>query len=218
VSGRVVLLHGGGSTGATWHALATRLVAAGFEAVTPDLRGHGAGPRPGTYPLAGFAADVLALLESLGPEPVDLIGHSLGGYVALAVATARPDRVRRLVVEDPPVPPRTGPSTRQLSRLQMSAGFVAALARGRWFDPRALRSVLDELRRPDPEWWAGLGTVTVPTLVVSGGEASHIAPTRLAELTSRLPDARLLTIPVGHRVHSHAPDRFAEVVLSFLAG
>jgi len=58
----------------------------------------------------------------------------------------------------------------------------------------------------------------MPTLVVSGGPTSHIRPQRLAEMVRHLPDAQLVTIPVGHRVHSLAPQRFRDAVLPFLGG
>ena len=69
-----------------------------------DLRGHGASSRPGAYSVALMAADVASLLDAVGGAAVDLVGHSLGGLVALRVAAGRPDRVRRLVLEDVGMP------------------------------------------------------------------------------------------------------------------
>ena len=50
-----------------------------------------------------------------------------------------------------------------------------------------------------------------------GGPESHVPGYRLEEMTKLIPDCRLVTLPVGHRVHLSDPDRFAELVLTFLA-
>ncbi len=70
-----------------------------------DLRGHGESGRAtlDTYDAGSYAADVAALIESLGHQPAVVVGHSLGGVVAMALATSRPDLVRGLFLEDPPL-------------------------------------------------------------------------------------------------------------------
>ena len=77
--------------------------------------------------------------------------------------------------------------------------------------------ILRQLSRPDMQWWQRLGDVRQPTLILSGGPTSCIPPQRLADVTAAIPGARLTTIPVGHRVHSLARDRFSAEVLAFLA-
>lgn len=67
-----------------------------------DLRGHGRSDRPGEYSLELMRDDVLGLLDALGLDRVDLVGHSMGGVVAHLVAQARPWQVVRLVLEDAP--------------------------------------------------------------------------------------------------------------------
>ncbi|HEX3771242.1 MAG TPA: alpha/beta hydrolase [Polyangiaceae bacterium] len=99
----VVLLHSSGMSGRQWRRLAGDLVARGFRAVVPDLAGHGQSPGwPELDPLT-FAVDVDdvgALVDGEG-APVDLVGHSYGGLIALLVALARPERVRSLALYDP---------------------------------------------------------------------------------------------------------------------
>src|SRR5690242_16276463 len=58
--------------------------------------GHGT-----DYTIAQHVADVIAFIEALGPEPVDLMGHSRGGHIAFRVAQQRPDLLRRLVLAEP---------------------------------------------------------------------------------------------------------------------
>jgi pimeloyl-ACP methyl ester carboxylesterase len=73
------------------------------RAVTLDLRGHGRSERPknGDYTIAGMAGDVAAVADTLGLEKFVLVGHSMGGGVALTYAGAHPDRVAGLVLVDP---------------------------------------------------------------------------------------------------------------------
>jgi pimeloyl-ACP methyl ester carboxylesterase len=73
------------------------------RAVALDLRGHGRSERPrnGDYTIAGMVGDVAAAADTLGLAKFVLVGHSMGGGVALAYAGAHPDRVAGLVLVDP---------------------------------------------------------------------------------------------------------------------
>ena len=98
----VVLLHGVMRRGLDWLTVWPAL-AARWRVHAPDFRGHGGSARtPGAYRIADYVPDLVALVRSLD-EPAVLIGHSLGGNVAAAVAAEAPDRVRALVLEDPPL-------------------------------------------------------------------------------------------------------------------
>ncbi|GAB2551479.1 alpha/beta fold hydrolase [Leucobacter ruminantium] len=95
----VAALHGAGLNA---HSFDPMLLALGAPAVALDLPGHGrsdwradADYRPGT-----MASDVAAAIERLAPQPVALVGHSLGGLTAAIIASERPDLVERLIVVD----------------------------------------------------------------------------------------------------------------------
>lgn len=94
----VVLVHGGRDHGRTWDRVAQAL-AADWRVIVPDLRGHGDSDHSpdGHYPMDAYVADLDALIERLTLPEVRLIGHSLGGNIALRYAGARPERVVRLV-------------------------------------------------------------------------------------------------------------------------
>ncbi|HRG99851.1 MAG TPA: alpha/beta hydrolase [Polyangiaceae bacterium] len=103
----VVLLHGSGMSSRQWRSLMVRLEAA-RRAVAPDLLGCGENPpwpddAPFRHALDVAAVTEVVLAESAraGGAPVDLVGHSYGGLLALTVARARPDLVRTLAVYDP---------------------------------------------------------------------------------------------------------------------
>ncbi|WP_410667828.1 alpha/beta fold hydrolase [Amycolatopsis sp. cmx-4-68] len=205
----VVLLHALGSRAGTWDRFAAELAGAGRHVIAPDLRGHGESSWPGEYSFELSAADVLGFLDRRGTDRADLVGHSLGGRVAQSLAQRHPHRVRRLVIEEAPVPPRqdTGQRAQPPERPDEPVDF----------DWSVVAPTFRQARHPDPDWWARLPAITATTLVISGGPASHVSPAALAEVAMAMPDATLVTIPdAGHRVHSTRPDEFSAAVLPFL--
>ncbi|UDY34851.1 alpha/beta fold hydrolase [Dermatobacter hominis] len=104
VGGRPLLLvHGFTGAKEDFRDVVGPLAADGHWVVAPDLRGHGASSQPpgeDAYGLDRFAADVLALVDALGWDRFDLLGHSMGGMVAQKVAIERPAAVQRLVLMD----------------------------------------------------------------------------------------------------------------------
>lgn len=200
----VVLLHGLGDTASTWDGFTALL---SRPTVALDLRGHGTSPRPGEYTVDAMAADVLA---ALGDEPVDLVGHSMGGHVASEVALRAPERVRRLVLEDAPVPPRSGPPLPDPDPPEKPAEPID-------FDWAVVGLMRRALRATNPLWWQGIVRLPTPTLWLSGGPASHLDPSRVAAATAAMPNATMRVIPVGHLIHTEAPESFADVVVPFLA-
>ncbi len=104
----VVLLHGlsgnRGAYGVAIRHLTGRVERGELQVLNVDLRGHGESSRGtlDTYDAPSYAADIAALIESLTDRSAIVVGHSLGGVVAAALASARPDLVRALFLEDPP--------------------------------------------------------------------------------------------------------------------
>lgn len=100
----VVLLHGFGDSGAMWSPLAARL-AAKHTVVVPDLRGMGLSSHPaGGYDKWTQAGDIRTVLSRLGIGDAVVVGHDIGTMVAFAYAARYPEKTRRLVVMDAPVP------------------------------------------------------------------------------------------------------------------
>ena len=92
-----VLIHGAWHGGWCWERLAPELEARGHAVRTPDLPGHGADPAaPASVTLEDYVARVVEALRA-APEPVVLLGHSMGGMPISAAAEAEPERVRALV-------------------------------------------------------------------------------------------------------------------------
>lgn len=97
----LVLLHGGS---ASWQTFLPVLPLLGWRwhVYAPDFRGHGrSGHAVGAYRIADYAQDTARFLREVVREPAVVLGHSLGGVVAVQVATEMPDAVRAIVLEDP---------------------------------------------------------------------------------------------------------------------
>jgi len=94
----VVLIHGFPFTRAVW-TMQSEALAKTFCVVSPDLRGAGNSSAPqGPYLMERLAADIAALLDALGIERSAFVGHSMGGYVALAFARMFTERVTHLAL------------------------------------------------------------------------------------------------------------------------
>ncbi|MDR3447097.1 MULTISPECIES: alpha/beta hydrolase [unclassified Dyella] len=222
----IMLIHAFASQSDSWKDTASALAHAGFRVIAPDLRGHGRSERTSTYALMDFEQDLIALLDALNLSQLSLVGHSLGGHLALKLATHQPERIRRVVVEATPVPPQDaadaaaiasaqpGPAWRRSLQL-VGLGRLLRLVFLRRFDLRATRSVLPELRVPMPDWWSRLATLQTPCLLLAGHDDGLVTK-RLPLLAARLPQATARSLGVGHRLHSEHTEAFLAEVLPFL--
>jgi len=104
----IVLLHGFMDSGATWDLVAKELCASGASIYAPDFRGFGRSDRVtggGYYHFPDYVADIAALIDTIAPRELVLVGHSMGGSVACLYTGACPDRVQRLVLLEGVGPP-----------------------------------------------------------------------------------------------------------------
>ncbi|MBW3557630.1 MAG: alpha/beta hydrolase [Actinobacteria bacterium] len=128
----VVLLHGFPDSAAVWRHQSPALVDAGFRTIAPDLRGFGRSPKPERveeYAVTMVVGDVLALMDDLGVEQADVVGHDWGSAVGWVLAAIAPDRVRRLVavsVGHPAVRPHLGVEQREKSWYMLFFQFPEA--------------------------------------------------------------------------------------------
>jgi len=100
----VVLLHGYGETGDMWAPLAVEL-ARDHTVIVPDLRGLGLSSKPpGGFDKKTQAEDVAGVMTALNVAQADVVAHDIGNMVAFQFAARHPERVRRLVLIDAPVP------------------------------------------------------------------------------------------------------------------
>lgn len=240
----VLLLHGWGDSHDIWRPLVAPLARAA-RVVAPDLPGHGGSPLAGASSMAHLAGRVARLAEALGLGCFDLVGHSMGGNVALQLALARPEMVRRLVLV---APAAMAPELPAYTRLYLhpSAGWavlrgtlalygrLASLARHipsgadlpyagllrrsastSAHDPESLRLMLRGLF--DSPLGDRLGEVRVPTLVVSGDLDLVVPPALSRRVAGAIPGARYVGIPrATHHPMDDRPREFERIVCAFL--
>ena len=95
----VVLIHGLGSCAEDWSLLQAPTLSQRYRVLMPDLRGHGRSDKPpGPYTVHQMAEDIAGFLRALGTDSAHIVGFSLGGAVAQALAVRHPERVRSLVL------------------------------------------------------------------------------------------------------------------------
>lgn len=141
----VVILHGFLEQSAAWDEVAEQLSG---RVLAPDQRGHGLSghaPPGASYWFWDYVADLDALVDHLG-GPVDLVGHSMGGSVAVLFAGARPERVRRLVLVEGLGPPESGHEALPRGRKFLEARRVVP-------EHRVMRDVheaVERIRRANP--------------------------------------------------------------------
>jgi pimeloyl-ACP methyl ester carboxylesterase len=216
----VVLVHGVGSSRATWETVLPLLAAHGRHVLAVDLPGHGGSTKGrGDYSLGSLASSLRDLLDHLGYDRCVLVGHSLGGGVAMQFSYQFPERCDGLVLV---ASGGLGPDTSPLLRAASLPG--AELVIPLISHPRTV-GVVTRVGRVLGALRIGPGLLSEDSMTILAG--LHDAPTRAAFLAtlrgvvdvsgqrvsavSRLPDARLPTLlvwgdrdPVIPVQHGHA--------------
>ncbi len=223
----VVLIHGFFSTAlVNWvrYGHATRLAAAGFRVIMPDLRGHGDSAEPhdaASYPRDALADDGFALLRHLGLSDYDLGGYSLGGrtVVRMLARGARPGRaiVSGMGLEGIVNTAGRGGHFRDIltnlgSFKRGSPEWMAeAFLKTTGGDPQALLRVLDTFQ-DTPR--AALDAIDLPVLAASGVDDHDNGSARA--LAEALPDGRYVELPGNHMSAVTKPE-LGVAITEFLA-
>ncbi|MDA8292269.1 MAG: 3-oxoadipate enol-lactonase [Actinomycetota bacterium] len=213
-----------------------------FRVVRFDTRGHGASGAPaGPWSVADLGGDLLGLLDALGVAHASLCGLSLGGMVALWVASHAPGRVDRLVLACSA--PELGPPSPWLERAASvrASGTSSLLSTltSRWFTPAfaprgaaVLARVGSMLASCSDEGYAScceaiastdlsgdVPSVRAPTLVLAGSSDPVAPPARALALAGSLPDASLTVIAgAAHLANLEQPAAFTAAVRAHLEG
>ncbi|NTW85700.1 MAG: alpha/beta fold hydrolase [Holophagaceae bacterium] len=241
----LLLLPGLGSDVLSWGSLVTPL-AQSHHVILMDNRGAGRTRGSGPLTIGAMAADALALLEHLGHPRVHVLGHSMGGLVALTLASLAPARLDRLVLAG-------SFAALQPRNLQLFRGMASALEQGAdradWYQElfawifsegflgsaQAVRAAAqlaaDYPLAPTPAefrgqvealaaWDAstGLGAVTHPTLVLAAQDDRLVLTREGRALAAALPRGTYQELPgAAHAMHLEQPEAFLAAARAFLA-
>ena len=221
----VALVHGMGGDSRTWDGFARSLVRQGRSVIAVDLRGHGRSARARSYQFSELAQDVIGLCEHLGVEQLDLVGHSLGGVTSSLVAQGRPDLVRRLVLEEMPVPLQAGDPAPEVPQHRPTVRELRNVAAGLLRNPRGVIAfdrtltdpAMEQFRSPNQRWWENLPRITAPTLFLRGARpGSMVDPRLLAHVTATVDEIEVRDFDCGHSIHRDRSREFAQAVVGFL--
>ncbi len=222
-----------------------RGLAESFRVHGLDLRNHGRSPHDEAMNYVAMADDVLEYMDDNQLENVHLVGHSMGGKVAMTVALKAPERVNRLAVID--IAPVTywerrhdsileGLSLMPLNRLKSRSeadGFLEA------YEPEqgVRQFLLKNLYRDDQgnyRWRMNLPAIMThymeilagqqsdigfanDTLFIKGGESDYMLPEHRERVLALFPSASVRVIPgAGHWVHAQKPELVTRTLLRFL--
>jgi pimeloyl-ACP methyl ester carboxylesterase len=221
----VLLIHGFPLSSAIWIQQQNGL-SDHCRVITPDLRGYGQSPAPdGVHTMDTHAGDVLALMDSLGLRKAVIIGHSMGGYVTLAMWKLAPERFLALGLVDSQAiddSEEVSQGRFQLADEVFQRGSQAAVAAmlPHLFSPtldedetgiiEQVRTIIANTRSSGliaslkgmaarPDMTKALATLTVPTLIMTGDKDSIIPPYRSDAMAAIVPNVMLVNIEdAGH--------------------
>jgi len=214
---------------------------AGVRVVALDFGGHGLSEHRNTYRYADYARDLTTLLDSLDLDGVTVAGHSLGGYVALAAAATRDERIRAVLAIDVKsdwsdedaalaersrsgaqrVDPDRGALLDRLARSVAPTELTAAELES--LGERSLEQAEGGLRfrwdrrvlATEPvEPFGFLAQVTCPVHVLAGAESTVMPPERARAFAAAIPGATVeIADGAGHHVELDAPELVARRIL-----
>jgi pimeloyl-ACP methyl ester carboxylesterase len=240
----VLLLHGLFGSATNWRSIA-RALGDRHAVHALDLRNHGASPWADTMDYREMADDVRAFLDRHGIDQAAVLGHSMGGKVAMALALTQPERVRCLIVADI-APVAYADSLSPFADAMRGIDLMSAASRTDI--QRQLQSLL-----PDPsvapflaqnlvsrnehfDWRINLGAISAsvqelagfpdelrarryerPVAVIAGAASNYVRERDASEFAPMFPNATVEFIQnAGHWVHADQPRIFVERVRAAL--
>ena len=239
----VLLIHGFGPTGSNVIVPLANALAAARSVIVPDMLGFGYSekvPEPGAhFTVEGRATAILGLLDVLGVEEFDVVGHSFGGSVTGRLSLMAPDRVRRIVFICPSIYPQTTPGNliAYLPRSTARAAIWGSLGGGPGSftgracaaDPKAcdahriaqVKGTVDALLAINntPRAYALPGELpnVEPAALVIWGDDDSIVPPELSARAAAAMGADTRVVPGGgHWPFAVDPDGVSESILDFL--
>jgi pimeloyl-ACP methyl ester carboxylesterase len=238
----IVFLHGAGMDHTVWQLPARSFAWHGYSVLAPDLPGHGRSEGPALASVAAMAAWVAQLLDAAGVREAALVGHSMGGAIALEAAAALGERVTRVALlgtaaaipvhRDLLTAAREQPDVAYRMMTAWAFGARAKMggnpAPGLWMTGAAMAlfarnaaGVLATDLDACNAWKTGIDAarkLRCPALVLLG-VSDIMTPTRSGrELAGLIADSRTIIIEdCGHMIQAEAPDAVLDALIGFFA-
>lgn len=240
----LVILHGLFGMLDNWKSISRKL-SSSYQCILVDLRNHGKSPHDAEMNYQVMAEDVKELISDLQIAPTIVIGHSMGGKVAMQLALHHPESVKKLVVID--IAPRQYPPHHEkvlaaLESIDPSAVQDRAEAEENFRtylgnDKDTIQFLLKNMSRLPEEgyaWKSNMevivaeydevmneikhdGTFEKPVLFIKGGNSSSLTDEDLPDIKMLFPNVEWVTIPdAGHWVHSDEPEALLDALRSFI--
>jgi len=240
-----IILHGLFGISDNWVTFG-KLLSRKYHVYIPDMRNHGQSPHSHVFDFPSMAEDINEFIDELGLSRPILMGHSLGGKVAMIVALDNPGLPGKLIIVDVSLR-RYGqnPEHIQLLNAMLSTDLSVAHSRSdaelqlkgkiksqrlrqfllknlTWDHNERLswRLNLPVLNANLPMMSGGIESASVfnrPTLFIRGGDSNYVREEDYVQILKNFPQAIIKTIPsAGHWVHADAPEEFSKIVTEFL--
>ncbi len=240
----VLILHGLFGSSDNWRTVSLKLSQKNLV-YSIDLRNHGRSPHDPVHDFGSMAADLYEFIEREELEQVNLIGHSMGGKVAMYFAASHPKRLRRLVVVDMAPRKYEVQHSREIEALKSidisrvrNRRFVEEELESKLNDKSIVQFFLKNLNRRNDDtfsWRFNLDVLadqypkileavplhdpfTGPVLFVRGELSRYIQAEDEHLIRLLYPNSRIETVlGSGHWVHAEKPDQFIALIESFLS-
>ncbi|MEZ4721570.1 MAG: alpha/beta fold hydrolase [Flavobacteriales bacterium] len=239
----LIILHGFLGMLDNWQAQA-KMLENNYRVIIVDQRNHGHSPHSHEHNYEVMVEDLVELLDFLKIERVHLLGHSMGGKVAMKFAQHHPDQVHKLIVAD--IAPRYYPIHHDKIFAALNAVPLASLEKRTDAEPYLAEHIpepgvrqflMKSLYHPDLasfDWrfnikalqqnLENVGEATDElefdgeTLFVRGGNSNYISDSDWVDIKVIFPNALLATIEgAGHWLHAEKPHEFSAIICEFLA-
>ena len=244
----IIILHGIFGTSDNWFSYARRLSQEGFEVFTLDQRNHGQSPHSDIFNYLAMTDDLFDFIDEHDIEDPIILGHSMGGKVAMRFALENPQLVSKLIVVDISLK-AYGPRKQHRSIIQAMKSVDLSALKNRSDVEEQISQLVPEIRirqfimknlhrkeKDEFEWrinipgieknldqlFDGIDTITKfdkPTLFVKGGASDYILLDDYDQIRYNFPNAEIITIAdASHWVHVESPERFYQLTMGFAGG
>jgi len=236
----LILLHGLFGSADNWGIVAKHF-SQNYQVISVDLRNHGRSPHDDSQTYAEMADDLIDLCNTLNLNHIYLLGHSLGGKVAMQFATQYPERMDKLIV----VYMARAYDDVQTHLIDAMLAVDLATAKTRSEVDQMLSLKIDNLKvrqfllmnlvrgAAHLQWRINLPALKAnyplirqavcqtahyekPCLFIRGDRSDYVQDEDVQQIKARFTNAQFASLPTGHWVHAEQPQAFIEVVEQFL--